>query len=457
MPFLFAAGKRCRLIRASLLTNGARSPPSPAADGQPVDWLPVDLVGKPELPNFCRALSRRPQRHSSRHGPHGDPGHLFLRALRKPPSPCTFPSPKASSPSGIRTRPAFSLPLRSPSDALYQPHDDGSIAWDSITVAPNLASDFPREKAASRYYAARETSATPLSVQGAHRRAARKISLLSRRLHRLSPPLRQSPALRRDSCSTIGPASPFPSLIVFERRGDKLGYHIVTSPQDHAILETPVRQRHVRLSARATSKIILVAQGLYPDEADAMLETWGDSWFEEGSRLIYIVPRRYTSTRSFRSPSLPHPLNSRESSSAASSSSLRPRKNPSKPPSLPTTAATLKKYGRFLYPIFSVIIAKAARSRSRGSPLGTSSALPSPRIPPRIRSVRERSRRSVSRPSLPRLDPIAPAATMKIHSDAFFRFDEFLLQPSGHPLGCAVLCLLRHEICQRPISNARME
>jgi hypothetical protein len=24
-----------------------------------------------------------------------------------------------------------------------------------------------------------------------------------------------------------------------------------------------------------------------------MLETWGDSWFEEGSRLIYVVPASY--------------------------------------------------------------------------------------------------------------------------------------------------------------------
>ena len=35
---------------------------------------------------------------------------------------------------------------------------------------------------------------------------------------------------------------------------------------------------------------ILVESGLYPDEASAMVRTWRDSWFEEGSRLIYIVP-----------------------------------------------------------------------------------------------------------------------------------------------------------------------
>jgi len=41
---------------------------------------------------------------------------------------------------------------------------------------------------------------------------------------------------------------------------------------------------------------ILTGQGLYPDEARAMIETWRDSWFEEGSRLFYIVPDRFVNT-----------------------------------------------------------------------------------------------------------------------------------------------------------------
>jgi len=32
-------------------------------------------------------------------------------------------------------------------------------------------------------------------------------------------------------------------------------------------------------------------QGLYPKEAAAMIKTWNDSWFEEGLRLFYFVPR----------------------------------------------------------------------------------------------------------------------------------------------------------------------
>lgn len=39
---------------------------------------------------------------------------------------------------------------------------------------------------------------------------------------------------------------------------------------------------------------MLVAQGLYEKEALAMIKTWRDSWFEEGLRAFYIVPRKVT-------------------------------------------------------------------------------------------------------------------------------------------------------------------
>lgn len=39
----------------------------------------------------------------------------------------------------------------------------------------------------------------------------------------------------------------------------------------------------------------LVSEGLFPDEAKAMVNTWKDSWFtEEGVRVLYILPRSWT-------------------------------------------------------------------------------------------------------------------------------------------------------------------
>ncbi len=41
----------------------------------------------------------------------------------------------------------------------------------------------------------------------------------------------------------------------------------------------------------------LVAEGLYPAEARAMVNTWRDSWFaEDGMRVLYVLPRAWTDT-----------------------------------------------------------------------------------------------------------------------------------------------------------------
>jgi hypothetical protein len=39
----------------------------------------------------------------------------------------------------------------------------------------------------------------------------------------------------------------------------------------------------------------LVEQGLYAKEAQAMVKTWQDQWFEEeGTRVLYLLPRAWT-------------------------------------------------------------------------------------------------------------------------------------------------------------------
>jgi hypothetical protein len=48
-------------------------------------------------------------------------------------------------------------------------------------------------------------------------------------------------------------------------------------------------------SLRASLKTALIEQGLFADEAEAMLETWKHSYFEKpGLRLFYVVPREWT-------------------------------------------------------------------------------------------------------------------------------------------------------------------
>jgi hypothetical protein len=76
-----------------------------------------------------------------------------------------------------------------------------------------------------------------------------------------------------------------PNLILFERRGDRVGYRISNGPPDTALLG-PLELTSSIDSLGSDLEEILVARGLYRDEAQAMLKTWRSSWFEEGSRLF---------------------------------------------------------------------------------------------------------------------------------------------------------------------------
>jgi len=83
-----------------------------------------------------------------------------------------------------------------------------------------------------------------------------------------------------------------PKLIFFERRGEEIGYRTVTSLREGAVLSPPTLDASLG-SLLSNLEASLIDAGLYPDEAHAMLESWKDSWFEEGSRLIYIVPNSF--------------------------------------------------------------------------------------------------------------------------------------------------------------------
>ena len=180
-------------------------------------------------------------------------------------------------------------------DALYNRHADGSIAWDSVTVSPGLAANFPRgfprDDNGSRYYAARETSSAPLSVRTREGTQQEKF-LFYRGVSVFGVPVaaQSSPdgkvLVRNLSSDEI------PTVILFERRGDKMGYRLGGAVQSEATLDPPELTATMESLSRDLQDV-LTAQGLYLDEARAMIETWRQSWFEEGSRLLYIVPPHF--------------------------------------------------------------------------------------------------------------------------------------------------------------------
>jgi hypothetical protein len=172
-------------------------------------------------------------------------------------------------------------------------HHDGSISWQSITLHPDRSGPFPREDKDNPYYAARETSATPLEVSSSAD-AQREKFIFYRGVSVFPVPVaaKISPAgkLRLENLTR----EIIPATILFERRGEKIGYRLAGALQYSNVLDLDSPELTATPDSLARDlEGILVQQGLFPDEAHAMVNTWKSSWFEEGSRLLYIVPRSF--------------------------------------------------------------------------------------------------------------------------------------------------------------------
>ena len=161
---------------------------------------------------------------------------------------------------------------------------NGAMEWRDIKVQPNTSPAFPIEKDASRYYAARETDAAPLGVGDQHEKF-----LVYRGVGRFPVPLSASVSPDGKIVVENRGLNPVPNVILFENRGGRMGYRNAGAVSGGVMLDSPELDSSLPV-LRQELQSALVAQGLFPKEARAMLETWRDSWFEEGSRLIYILP-----------------------------------------------------------------------------------------------------------------------------------------------------------------------
>jgi hypothetical protein len=160
------------------------------------------------------------------------------------------------------------------------------IEWTNLKIEPGADFAFPTEAAPSRYYAARATDAAPITAGNQHEKF-----LFYRGAGHFQPPLRAR--LRDDSKVVVDNhgSDPVPMVMLFENRGGRIGYRPAVAVSDSVTLDRPALDaRSPQL--RSDLEGALITAGLFPKEADAMLETWRDSWFEEGTRLIYIVPSR---------------------------------------------------------------------------------------------------------------------------------------------------------------------
>jgi len=328
-------------------------------DGQAVEWSP--LTGATDLPGFVEHF-RTPQ------------FKLGLRGTVRMETPVLYfyssqeeqVSVNVSFAKGLITEWYPRATRVGPSStelaqwSLFHGQTDGSIAWDAVTVSPSLRAQFPQEEKNSHYYAARMTSATPLSVKTPAREQQEKF-LFYRGVSAFQAPLLASVMPDGNVVLENHFEEEIPNVILLERRGDQLGYRIGGALPQKSILARPELNGTVEDLGRELEGI-LVAQGLYQDEAHAMVETWRDSWFEEGSRLIYIVPRGFVDgilPLEIR----PAPAQTERVFVGRMELVTPATENAVESAFEASDRKTLEKYGRFLEPILQTMIAKETNSQ----------------------------------------------------------------------------------------------
>ncbi len=224
-------------------------------DGVALEWRPLN--GASDLPKFVHTIQNQDE--GLRHGPKAD----LTAAVRMETPVLYFYSASETDVSVKKVMPGAELKF-------------------PVAYSDN-----------SRYYAARETDAAPVQVCGTDGKSVQQEKFLFYRgVGTFDLPLSvkletKNVVLKNTSKDQIA------QIILFENRGGKIGYQLIDDFPGEASYSRPVLDKTID-SLLQNLKQALIASGLYEKEAAAMIKTWRDSWFEEGTRVFYILPRQTT-------------------------------------------------------------------------------------------------------------------------------------------------------------------
>jgi hypothetical protein len=286
------------------------------ADGAPLAWRPLITS---ELPSFVYD-----RWHSG--APNGAPDTSILltkssyMALQRMETPVIyFYSGRAQTvrvdvrfPDGIITE-------WYPQAASSQPASDdllrlrgGGVQWPHVQVLPaaahpELSAALPMDPSASHYFAARGADADFVQCQpNAPSTAPPQTErfLFYRGIGTFKTPLQLRLGATEDDLQLAhqGAAAALKHLFVVQIQQGQGSFQSLPPLSNGAAqgvtlpLGSPaLPAAQLQASLGAALRAALVAEGLYPREADAMIATWKASWFgEDGVRVLYLLPRAWT-------------------------------------------------------------------------------------------------------------------------------------------------------------------
>jgi len=257
-------------------------------DGKPVEWQP--LSGPSDLPSFVYDLGSAQSGRGLRHG-----GQCFkcTEAVVRMETPVLYFYADREMSVSVRvnfmngTITEWYPQVRS----AYKGEPTGVIDWGRVMVLPGAATSLPVEPKASHYYAARDTDAALVRVCSKQEQQYEKF-LFYRGLGDFDLPLNVKLEGDRLAINNAG-SDRVATCIVFESRNGQVGYRIGKLRAGELVIERPVVDQ-TQDAVERELVTLLTKEGLYEKEAQAMVATWRDSWFEDGLRVFYVVPRALT-------------------------------------------------------------------------------------------------------------------------------------------------------------------
>lgn len=263
-------------------------------DGMAIDWEPLD--GPSDLPCFVHRFE------------HGSKARLSGTVRMETPviylygPESSAASVRVSFPNGFITEwypkanrvSAFlgsGNPPRGPDVRQPGKDESNSIEWPSVKLQRDSdAIDFPLEQSPSHYYAGRRTDSDALLVGDEIEKF-----LFYRGIGRFQPPIAAVAGAGDDIVIRDLGRAQIPAAILFQNHDGKISYQVSGPISSEVNLEIPQAAASSDM-LRADIESILISQGLFAKEAKAMVATWGDSWFEEGTRLFYFLPTSVVDT-----------------------------------------------------------------------------------------------------------------------------------------------------------------
>lgn len=190
------------------------------------------------------------------------------------------------------------------------PIKESLIHWPALKIIPaaghdDLANLLPTDSSGSHYFAARQTDSAYVqapSFSRTHSQLESEKFLFYRGAGNFVAPL--SVSMQPAGAVTVANngAQPLAHLFVIRVEGGRGGFVELPGLKPGESRNTSLDLtgpgqplEHLRQELKEQMARSLTAEGLYPREAVAMVNTWDDSWFtEEGVRVLYTLPRAWT-------------------------------------------------------------------------------------------------------------------------------------------------------------------